>query len=367
MKIRQLLLGAILGALALPALAAPSRPVSGPWPYIAGQATYLDPDKARFIDDGFGATVLYGFPLNAYFAPEINLFLLNAGHKGQSGSDQQWGGGLDFAIYPIGRRAALSPFLLFGGGAQYEDRDVNRQSYGFADAGVGFLIPFNERRTLSFRVDAKHYWIFDSDTDPDSTELGDVRINAGLQYEFLKPDPAPEKAPAPAVAQGLPDSDGDGVPDHLDECPDTPRGVKVLPNGCALVNDCRKPRPGEAADANGCAIDKNFILKGVKFEFDSDRLTAEAKIILKDVAKVLLAYPDIDVEVQGHTDWIGSDAYNQGLSERRAISVKKFLSENGVTARRMTPLGFGESRPIETNETAEGRENNRRVELRVID
>ena len=85
------------------------------------------------------------------------------------------------------------------------------------------------------------------------------------------------------------DSDGDGIPDYLDECPHSPPGAKVLPNGCALVGDCRKPRPGEQVDANGCAVEKNFILKGVKFEFDSDRLTPEAQRILDQVAITLQA------------------------------------------------------------------------------
>jgi outer membrane protein OmpA-like peptidoglycan-associated protein len=141
----------------------------------------------------------------------------------------------------------------------------------------------------------------------------------------------------------------------------------VLPNGCALTGDCRKPRPGEQVDANGCAIDKNFILKGVKFEFDSDRLTAPAKEILNEVAGTLQAYPDVSVELEGHTDNIGSDTYNLGLSERRSNAVKVYLSGRGVEAKRMTPVGYGESRPIDSNETEPGRENNRRVELKVIE
>ncbi|MGH8446289.1 MAG: OmpA family protein, partial [Solimonas sp.] len=143
--------------------------------------------------------------------------------------------------------------------------------------------------------------------------------------------------------------------------------AKVLPNGCALVGDCRKPRPGEQVDANGCAIDKNFILKGVKFEFDSDRLTKEAQRILDQVATTLGAYPNVNVEVEGHTDSIGSDSYNLGLSERRAIAVKKYLADHAVSAKRMTPVGYGETRPIDSNETETGRENNRRVELHVVE
>jgi outer membrane protein OmpA-like peptidoglycan-associated protein len=162
------------------------------------------------------------------------------------------------------------------------------------------------------------------------------------------------------------DSDNDGIPDYLDECPHSPPGAKVLPNGCALVGDCRKPHPGEQVDANGCAVEQNFILKGVKFEFDSDRLTPEAQRILDQVAITLQAYPNVNVEVEGHTDNIGSEAYNLGLSERRSIAVKKYLSEHAVSAGRMTPIGYGETRPIATNDTDEGREENRRVELHVV-
>jgi len=170
----------------------------------------------------------------------------------------------------------------------------------------------------------------------------------------------------PVGPDGCPlDSDGDGIPDYLDECPNSPPGAKVLPNGCALVGDCRRPRPGEAVDAKGCALDKNFILRGVKFEFDSDRLTEPAKLILNEVAETLKAYPTITVDLEGHTDNIGTDAYNLGLSERRANSVKVYLSGHGVNVSRMNPVGYGESRPIDNNDTDDGRENNRRVELKV--
>ena len=163
------------------------------------------------------------------------------------------------------------------------------------------------------------------------------------------------------------DSDGDGIPDDQDECPNTPAGAKVLPNGCALKGDCRRPRPGEQVDEHGCAPEHNFILKGVKFEFDSDRLTEEAKQILNQVSETLKAYPEVNAEVQGHTDYIGTDAYNLGLSEKRAIAVKTYLTGRDVDAKRLTPVGYGKTRPIDTNETEAGRENNRRVELKVQD
>ncbi len=170
----------------------------------------------------------------------------------------------------------------------------------------------------------------------------------------------------PVGPDGCPlDSDGDGIPDYLDDCPNTPPGLKVLPNGCALVGDCRKPRPGEAVDAKGCALDKRFILRGVKFEFDSDKLTKPSEKILVDVAETLKSYPTVKVDVEGHTDDVGSDAYNQSLSERRANVVKKFLSERGAVGANLKPVGFGESVPIDTNATDAGRDNNRRVEFKI--
>ena len=140
----------------------------------------------------------------------------------------------------------------------------------------------------------------------------------------------------------------------------------MLPNGCALVGDCRTPRPGEAVDANGCAVDQRFILRGVKFEFDSDRLTKAAEQILDHVADTLAAYPDVTVEVQGHTDSLGTDAYNLGLSERRANAVKTYLTGRGVSGARMRPQGYGEAAPIADNGTPQGQEENRRVEFRVV-
>ncbi|MEQ9010927.1 OmpA family protein [Algiphilus sp.] len=182
-------------------------------------------------------------------------------------------------------------------------------------------------------------------------------------------DRDPNTAPGVAVDQfGRPlDSDGDGVPDHLDRCPNTPPGAKVLPNGCALEGDRRLAYPGEPADADGFATERtqNFVLRGVNFEFDSSRLKPESRSILNQAAEVLNAYPNVSVDVEGHTDSVGTDAYNLGLSERRANAVKAYLTQQGISPQRMTAVGYGETVPIDTNETEDGRANNRRVEFRV--
>ncbi len=101
--------------------------------------------------------------------------------------------------------------------------------------------------------------------------------------------------------------------------------------------------------------------------FDTDRATLKpgAREKLAKVAGVLLTYPGLDIEVEGHTDSVGSDEYNQDLSERRAATVRNYLVSQGIPRETIDAMGFGESRPVVGNETAAGRQQNRRVELVV--
>ncbi len=103
----------------------------------------------------------------------------------------------------------------------------------------------------------------------------------------------------------------------------------------------------------------------ILFGFDRSDLTTDAKAKLGDLAKVLTKYPDTDIEIQGHTDNKGTDAYNMRLSERRANSVSAYLRTLNVASSRISIKGFGESAPEYTNETEEGRAQNRRVEFLI--
>jgi len=107
-------------------------------------------------------------------------------------------------------------------------------------------------------------------------------------------------------------------------------------------------------------------LKGVNFEHDSAKLTANSTATLDEAIATLQRRADIHVEVAAHTDSQGSDDYNMGLSERRAAGVMEYLTSHGVDAGRLTAKGYGESQPIADNKTKEGRAENRRVELRVL-
>lgn len=110
---------------------------------------------------------------------------------------------------------------------------------------------------------------------------------------------------------------------------------------------------------------KKLVLRGVNFDFDKSDIRADARPILDEAAATLKDAGAVAVVVDGHTDARGTDEYNQALSLRRANSVRSYLIGKGIDASRMTVEGFGESRPVASNDTDEGRAQNRRVELRV--
>ncbi len=158
--------------------------------------------------------------------------------------------------------------------------------------------------------------------------------------------PPPPPPPPPAAAPANPDLDGDGVLNERDKCPNT--------------------RPGAVVDLDGCEVEAVISLEGVHFEFDKATLTPEAKAILDKAAGLLKTHERVVVEVAGHTDSVGSEEYNQKLSERRAMSVKDYLESQGITATRLTARGYGEAQPVASNDTDAGRALNRRVELIVL-
>ncbi len=165
-------------------------------------------------------------------------------------------------------------------------------------------------------------------------------VSAGVTYRFGddEPAPAPVVAAAPAACA---DSDGDGVCDTEDQCPNTPRGEHV--------------------GAMGCNCDYTLALE---FAFDSAELTAGDKAKLDDIVGVL-TNPKVNYiggSIDGYTDSVGTETYNLGLSKRRAASVANYLESKGVNlGGRFSINGYGESNPVASNETSEGRAQNRRV------
>ena len=112
--------------------------------------------------------------------------------------------------------------------------------------------------------------------------------------------------------------------------------------------------------------DKRMCFFNINFDFDSYRLRSESKQPLDEVVMMMKAYPEMKIEVYGHTDSIGSDSYNENLSLQRAKSVVRYIQSRGIDGSRMTAVGYGEKYPIATNSTSEGRFKNRRVEIEVL-
>jgi len=185
-------------------------------------------------------------------------------------------------------------------------------------------------------------------------------------------------------AAGCPlDSDKDGVPDGLDKCPNTPAGVEVDSVGCQRFKDsdgdgiddskdkCPGTAPGTRVDAVGCPIlftpeRTPVILRGVTFETGKSALKPESFTVLDIVAQSLIANPAIRIEIAGYTDNTGSSATNLRLSQARGDAVRAYLARQGVEPSRMIAKGYGAASPLASNTTAEGRAQNRRVELHQL-
>lgn len=150
-----------------------------------------------------------------------------------------------------------------------------------------------------------------------------------------------EEPEAVEGAEAAVDSDGDGVPDFRDRCPDTPAGAPVSNDGC-------------------------WTIKGINFDYNKWNIKPEYYDTLNESGKVLYLNPTMTIEIQGHTDEIASEEYNQILSEKRAESAKEYFVLRGIDPDRISTRGFGESRPIAPNDTPEQRARNRRIEIKVL-
>ena len=128
------------------------------------------------------------------------------------------------------------------------------------------------------------------------------------------------------------------------------------------------PAPAPVQEAPQVSVIKErIVLRGINFDFDKSNIKPEFEPVLDEAARILKERADVkEVAIEGHTCSIGTEKYNQGLSERRAKSVRDYLVKKGVNAERLTTVGYGETRPITDNKTRAGRQMNRRVEFQVL-
>lgn len=308
---------------------------------VTGGGTALFLDGKYELDNGTMPMGAIEFRLAERFGVEFTYARGEAEGLGDYDADiEHWR--FD-GLYYFSTKDKFYPYLAFGAGRTERewDRPAPPDGFGGDDAdeqlniGAGFRYYLSDH--VSVRADGR--WLHSMSEDRD-----DIGISFGLSYSF-QPLPSPPPPPAPPPEPPPADSDGDGVPDSMDECPNTPPGTEVDSRGCRVKT-----------------VKIASIKLTVNFAFDSHTVEEYEFEDIASLALFLQRFEEITVEIEGHTDSTGPDLYNQGLSERRAAAVVSILrDEHGIAGHRLRPVGYGESRPVASNDTREGRAENRRV------
>jgi OOP family OmpA-OmpF porin len=391
--------------------------------YASLFASHLVADEDHAADDGTSWQVSLGGKMSK----AINFELRASSHTldaadGSAGEAEISGWGLDFPLF-MHRHPKFAPYVLVGIGhseVQSDIAGVAARSIGegtTSDWGVGFISKFTGYQ-MGLRFDVRYRNYHDSLSiadgivnigfhlpigsapkapDQDGDGVPDSRDNCPLTGEGTEVDengcprdddkdgvinnndacPATE-AGTEVDSRGCKvdgDEDGDGIPDSKDRCPGSEEDAEVNEFGCAAdsdgdgvandVDECGNTPEDLEVDSRGCLIQQTITLSGVNFPFNTATLDPNAKRILDLIAKQFINNPTMAAEVAGHTDWQGNEDYNQELSERRAQAVADYLIDQGVDSNNLTAVGYGESQPIGDNETEDGRNANRRVELAI--
>ncbi len=215
-----------------------------------------------------------------------------------------------------------------------------------ANVGVGYRHYFTKQ--LAAYAEAKGFYQFDEGEKDFSTSIG-------LTYFFGTNDVAPkavaktEPKPAPVVAKKELDTDKDGILDSHDKCADTPINHLVDSYGCTVFSN--KQEVMELA---------------INFDNNSDVVKSEYHAEIKRAADFMERYPEVNLTIEGHTSSVGTDSYNMQLSQKRAdATVQTLIKEFGISSERLTAIGYGETKLINTDGTAEAAAQNRRIQARV--
>ncbi|ANX04506.1 hypothetical protein PG2T_10155 [Immundisolibacter cernigliae] len=300
--------------------------------YLSAGIGYVAPGNDRElpgtgwdVDGGPAAFLGVGKTINEWLNVELNAKGNRLDLGSGNGDWDQWGATLDGLVF-FNRNPKFSPYAVVGGGWMQSDTPADNHDGGIAEAGLGFMRTINDDGD-TLRAEVRHRWDFTNLNAPGGKENhNDWVMMVGVTIPLGKRAEAP--APAP-VAMAEPE-----------------------------------PTPPPAPPP----VTETVVLKGVNFCFDCDTLSGEAQAILDgDAMAIVQHHPNATFEVAGHTDAVGSDTYNQSLSQRRASNVSAYLVQKGVDASRVTAVGYGESQPVADNSTAAGRAENRRVELRITE
>lgn len=370
-----------------------------------------------------------GYDFTKYFGMEFSGEGLQTKLKRDSRVDHKYrveayNARLDSLIYLL-PEGMVVPYVSVGVGGRTINSPDNSADYPYnpgttrnflANAGLGAKVFLTDRLVL--RGDVRSLFIFNNDNTVNNdmdlhTSTQNFEGMLGVMYVLGYKQPpkdsdgdgvTDDKDQCPGTPAGVQvdavgcpvDSDRDGVADYLDKCPGTPAGVKVDSRGCPLDSDgdgvpdyldqCPGTPVGVKVDAVGCEIpapapvvvpvpsvmEKTIIEKGratldIKFQTNKADIQPQYHEELARFADIMQRHPEFSVIIiEGHTDSVGDAGYNQKLSQRRAESVRNYLTTKlGVDAKRLNAKGFGESKPIADNMVASGRLQNRRVEAAV--
>ncbi len=314
--------------------------------YVSGTLGNVWADNDRGIRDH----ALYAVGLGKYINADWSLELNYSQDKGKFGN---------LPISWLNRELNLTsrhfftdnetwrPYLSWGAGAlrhragRLSGNDIDGTNLALR-VGGGLQAKISDR--VNMRTELAYRYDMNDKTVLDENGFGDLIASVGVTVALGRAAPPP---PPPAPPAQPPASPPPSPPVQAEEPP------------------CPPARPGQIVGPDGCPIDVVIDLRGVNFDFDRSTLRPESISTLDEAVKILKQYDVIRVEVAGHTCNIGSADYNQGLSERRARVVFDYLVNNGIASDRLNWTGYGLSQPIATNATREGREENRRTELRV--
>lgn len=365
--LRTLLLSSAL-ACALPAMAqAGERPYDDRW-YVGLGAGANQQDSARDTENAAFGTLSVGRFINPDWSVDVEVNYQNPkANRDEDLNFSQYGISLDARRHFRKEGRHINPYFVAGVGYQRAEEEYavlapdspwqSKRSYATAKLGVGAQMDLR-RVSLRGEIAARHSFDNDSIVNPGKSGFTDTLASLTIIVP-MGPEPVFEAHSAPHVPPAVTqancehlDDDGDGLNNCVDRCPDS--------------------RAGQVVGSDGCPVPLTIDLRGVNFEFDRAELHSDARRVLDESVRILERYPDLDVEVAGHTDSIGSHAYNQGLSERRAQVVYDYLIDRGVDPSRLRgPNGYGETRPIAPNQHEDGSDNpegralNRRTELNV--
>lgn len=308
--------------------------------------------------------------LNSAISPELSILYSKADYTANSNKDSKVYRVALSGVYDFEQMGPVVPLVKAGIG--YEDiKESYKGNSPFIDLGVGAKIPFNETIALKFEA---LYMLNYNDAVDHNRKDSNLALLAGINIAFG--EKAKVEAPEPNVNEVMieNDDDKDGVPNSQDKCPSTKRGESVNTDGCFIDGDddkdgvlnskdkCKDTPLGKLVYNDGCPESLNL---NVNFTNDSAVISQSSHERIKSYAKFLRENTNYSTDIIGYTSNTGSDIHNQKLSEKRAISVQKMIINEGVPASKVRAEGRGSLNPIASNDTAEGRAANRRIEAEI--